>query len=117
MRLGQTALLLLVAALALAQEKVDQPSFRSGVELVQLDVAVQAGSNVQKCTRFSQQFLYFGELRRATRRRWSVRRPAVARLVLRGSRADTLSTAARRVWPRAQGGGEWRSRGGSSAKG
>ena len=39
-RVVHTALLVLISASVLAQEKVDQPSFRSGVELVQLDVAV-----------------------------------------------------------------------------
>ena len=39
-RVVHTALLVLISASVLAQEKVDQPSFRSGVELVQLDVTV-----------------------------------------------------------------------------
>jgi VWFA-related protein len=39
-RFGQTAALVLISASVIAQEKVDQPSFRSGVELVQLDVTV-----------------------------------------------------------------------------
>jgi hypothetical protein len=40
MRVGPTALFVLMSASALAQNKVEQPSFRSGVELVQLDVTV-----------------------------------------------------------------------------
>jgi len=42
-RVGQTALLLLISASAIAQQEADQPSFRSGVELLQLDVAVLDG--------------------------------------------------------------------------
>jgi VWFA-related protein len=39
-RVGQTALLVLISASVVAQEKTNQPPIRSGVELVQLDVTV-----------------------------------------------------------------------------
>jgi len=39
-RIGQTALLVLISASVVAQEKIDRPPLRSGIELVQLDVTV-----------------------------------------------------------------------------